>query len=70
MPGGKLDFGETFEQGAKRETLEETSIVLNDTSVLCINQDIIESAHFITIGLISDSFSGEPQVMEPDEITE
>ena len=38
--------------------------------VICINQDIIETAHFITIGLFSDAFSGEPKVMEPDEITE
>ena len=70
MPGGKLDFGETFEEGAKREVLEETGITLNKTNVICVNQDIIETAHFITIGLFSDAFSGEPKVMEPDEITE
>ncbi len=70
MPGGKLDFGETFEVGAKREVLEETGITLNKIDVICINQDIIETAHFITIGLFSDSFSGEPKVMEPDEITQ
>ena len=70
MPGGKLDFGEIFEEGAKREVLEETGITLNKVDVICINQDIIETAHFITIGLFSDAFSGEPKVMEPDEITE
>jgi len=70
MPGGKLEFGETFEEGAKREVLEETSIKLNRVNVICVNQDIIETAHFITIGLFSDVFSGEPRVMEPDEITE
>ena len=26
MPGGKLHFGETFEQGAQREVLEETGM--------------------------------------------
>jgi len=70
MPGGKLDFGETFENGAKREVLEETGMSLNNMEVICVNQDIVESAHFITIGLFSDDFSGEPKVMEPDEITE
>lgn len=29
MPGGKLDFGESFEEGARRELLEETGISIN-----------------------------------------
>ena len=70
MPGGKLDFGETFEQGAKRETMEETGIKLNNVDVICVNNDMVETAHFITLGLFSDDFEGEPQVLEPDEITE
>ncbi len=69
MPGGKLDFGETFKNGAKRETLEETGIILNNVEVICVNQDMAEGAHFITIGLFSDDFSGEPKAMEPEEIT-
>lgn len=70
MPGGKLDFGETFEDCARREVLEETGMTLNKVEVICINQDIVETAHFITIGLFSDGFSGEPKIMEPDKITE
>ena len=70
MPGGKLEFGEKIEEGAKRETMEETGIVLNKVDVVCVNQDMVEGAHFITIGLFSDEFEGSPNVMEPDEITE
>jgi ADP-ribose pyrophosphatase YjhB (NUDIX family) len=70
MPGGKLEFGESFEEGAKREVLEETGITLNNVHVICVNNDKIESAHFVTIGLFSDDFSGDAKVMEPDEITE
>jgi 8-oxo-dGTP diphosphatase len=70
MPGGKLHFGETFEEGAARETMEETGIKLNNINVICVNNDMVETAHFITIGLFSDNFEGEPQVLEPDEITE
>lgn len=70
MPGGKLHFGETFEQGAAREVLEETGIKIKNVNVISINNDMVEDAHFVTIGLFSDSFDGEPKVMEPDEITE
>ncbi|MBI2798243.1 NUDIX domain-containing protein [Candidatus Saccharibacteria bacterium] len=69
MPGGKLHFGESFEDGAKRETLEETGISLKEVEVISINNDCVEGAHFVTVGLFSTKFTGEPKVMEPDEIT-
>ena len=70
MPGGKLEYGESFEQAAIREVAEETGIKLNNAKVICINNDKNENAHFVTIGLLSDDFEGEPKVMEPNEITE
>jgi 8-oxo-dGTP diphosphatase len=70
MPGGKLDYGESFEEGAKREVKEETGMTLNNPKVICVNQDKNEYAHFITIGLFSNEYEGYPDVMEPDEITE
>lgn len=70
MPGGKMEFGETFEEGAKREVFEETGITLDDVSLICVNNDIGPKAHFITVGLFSEKFSGEAKVMEPDEIVE
>ncbi len=72
MPGGKLHFGETFEQGAQREILEEIGIDVpfGDLKVICLNSDIVSDAHFITIGLICTNLEGEPRVMEPDEITQ
>lgn len=70
MPGGKLHFQESFEEGAKREVMEETAMKLLGVRVICVNNDMVDTAHFVTAGLFSDNFEGEPQVMEPDEITE
>ena len=70
MPGGKFEFGESFEDGAKRELMEETGIVLEKVKVICVNNNKVNDAHFVTIGFFSEYFEGEPQVTEPDEITE
>jgi len=70
MPGGKLDFGEDFEEAAKREVFEETGIKINKLKVICVNNDKTDSAHFVTIGLLSYDFEGQPHIKEPEEITE
>ncbi|MFM2384021.1 MAG: hypothetical protein RIQ72_593 [Candidatus Parcubacteria bacterium] len=71
MPGGKLDFGESFEEGARREVFEETGIEIpvSDLKVISLTNDIVPTAHFVTIGLFCSNASGEAKVMEPDEIT-
>lgn len=70
MPGGKLEFGESFEDGARREVKEETGMDLGAAKVICVNNDKVHDAHFVTIGLFAEDFKGEPSAMEPDEIVE
>ncbi len=70
MPGGKLEYGESFEDGAKREVFEETGIRLKNVKVICVNNDQNEYAHFVTVGIFADDFEGKPIVKEPDEIVE
>ena len=70
MPGGKLEYQESFEEGARREVIEETGIILKNVKVICVNNDKNEYAHFVTIGLFSKDFEGEAEVLEPKEITE
>ena len=70
MLGGKLEYQESFKEGARREVMEETGIILKNVKVICVNNDKNEYAHFVTIGLFSEDFEGEAEVLEPEEITE
>lgn len=70
MPGGGVEWGEDFEYTAIREAEEETGLKLNNVKVICVNNDKNEHAHFVTIGLLCESFEGEPEVKEPDEVVE
>src|SRR3989338_123047 len=72
LPGGKLDFGETFEEGAAREVFEETGIKVDPTSLTLVSlaNERVPTAHFVTMGWVAAKFEGEAQVMEPDEMTQ
>lgn len=70
MPGGKLEFGETFEEAAIRELKEETDLNATDIQVFCMNNDRNQYAQFVTIGLIAKEYNGKVKTMEPDEITD
>lgn len=71
MPGGKLEFGEQFEDACIRETLEETNLKIKkeDLKLISLTNDIVLTAHFVTVGFLCEKFEGKPKVMEPDEIT-
>jgi 8-oxo-dGTP diphosphatase len=71
MPGGKLHFGEEFEDACCREALEETGIILDPKKLklISVTNDIVHDAHFVTLGFLCTGCESEPQVMEPDEIT-
>ncbi len=70
LPGGKLEWGESFEDGAIREVLEETGITIRNPQVISVHNCKNQFAHFMTVGLITHVWSGEAKVMEPDEMTE
>lgn len=70
MPGGNIKYGETFEQAGVREVAEETGMYATDLEVICVQTDMNEHAHYISVGMIAHTIAGNPQLMEPEEIVE
>lgn len=70
MPGGKLNYGEKPQDGARREVKEETNIETGLLKLISMTNDMVADAHFVTFGFLCEDFRGEVKIMEPDEITE
>jgi 8-oxo-dGTP diphosphatase len=69
IPGGHMEFGETFVDTAKRETLEETGLEVKNISFLALTNDYFkeEGKHYITIWMVGDYDGGREEIMEPDK---
>jgi 8-oxo-dGTP diphosphatase len=50
-PGGHLEFGESFEECALRETREETGLAIDNVRFIALTNDIFRESdlHYITI---------------------
>lgn len=71
LPGGHLEFGETFEVCAARETLEETGLETSDVRFFTATNNIMtdDDAHYVTI-FMTAKISGdktEPELLEPEK---
>ena len=68
IPGGHLEFGETFEDAAKREVLEETGLKIKNIRFGAVTNDYFkkENKHYVTVWVLSDWESGEAYVVAYD----
>lgn len=68
-PGGHLEFMETIEACAIRETLEEVGVNLKNIQTPVFTEDFFreEDKHYITMLVTADWSSVEPQLLEPEK---
>jgi 8-oxo-dGTP diphosphatase len=67
IPGGHLEFGESFEDAAVREATEETGLKdLKVKGVISIHNDIAYDKHYVSVGVLLESKTGEPTNPEPE----
>ncbi len=69
FPGGHLEYLESFQACAIRETKEETGIDINNIKFQYVaNVDVYKPKHYVHIGLLAEWAGGEPAILEPDKI--
>ena len=68
-PGGHLEYGETPEACACRETAEETGLTLNQLEPGRFVSDVFHDVgkHYITLFMVSRDAQGEPECREPEK---
>ncbi|KAJ5105237.1 NUDIX hydrolase [Penicillium alfredii] len=71
IPGGHLEFGESFENCAVREVLEETGLEIRELRFLTATNSVMEKEdkHYVTIfmrAVVSEA-GAQPQIVEPEK---
>ena len=67
IPGGKVEWMETFENAVKREIKEECDIEIEVEKLLGICDHIVkkDNQHWVSPSFLCKITKGEPKIMEP-----
>ncbi|WCJ35700.1 nudix hydrolase 1 [Euphorbia peplus] len=72
LPGGHLEFGESFEECGAREMMEETGLVITKPELLTVTSTVFPGAkacHYVTVFLraVLEDPNQVPQNLEPEK---
>lgn len=72
LPGGHIEYGESFEDTTRREILEETGCEVENIRFGAVTNDIFraEGKHNVTVWTLCDWKANEPKIMEPYKCSE
>ncbi|MEU9881298.1 nucleotide triphosphate diphosphatase NUDT15 [Streptomyces phaeochromogenes] len=66
--GGHVEFGESLEEAAAREVMEESGLKVHGLRLLCVSNVREYGRHYIDIEFVADDLEGTPVVREPDRL--
>ncbi len=72
LPGGHMEYGETPEQTAARETKEEVNVEITNAKIVGITNDFMpdEQKHYITIFVEAEYAGGEIKAADTEHVAE
>lgn len=58
LPAGKVKYGETLFAVAERKAKQEVNLDIKNLEIISLADDINEFAHFVTVGILANDYSG------------
>ena len=68
--GGHLETGESLEECARREALEELGVTVGNLRFLCVSNIVAYGKHYVDIEFLGDIGGQEPKLAEPEGFSE
>ena len=63
--GGHLEMGESLEECARREAMEELGVSVGSVRFLCVSNIVAYGKHYVDIEFLGDIGEQEPRLAEP-----